>query len=182
MDTSEQFPQPSAAPAPQKQKGNKKGSVVAIIILSVLLAGAVGTLAWLYTTNKITFAVATQEAKDGKSVCQSFIGQYNESFKKTSLEEYTQSLKQASDKAKAADSNNADPTCVYMQFSYASFTKDIDETKRLAAILTTLANQGAYLTGQLANPQGIEAIQSTAKQLEAADAPLPSNETVQGNG
>lgn len=183
MDTSEQFPQTSVAPAPQKQKGGNKGLVIAVILLSVLLAGAIGTLAWLYTTNKISFAVATQESKEGKSVCQGLIPQYNEGVNSSSVEDSAQLLKQSAEKAKAADPNGNDPTCVYIQFSYASTTQNVAEVKRLAAALRSLANQGAYITGQLANPQGIESIERTAEILEHAnEEPKPSNDTVQGNG
>lgn len=182
MDTSTQFPQTSASPETPKQKGSNKGVALAIIILSLLLAAALALLGWLYATNKIHFIVANQPGADGASLCQDVIAQYNAGFNEADLDAYTDSLRTAAEKARAADPNTSDPNCTYMQFSYAAFAKDLDETKRLASALRSLADQGAYITGELANPQSILAIENTVKQLENVNNPAPADDTVEGNG
>lgn len=184
MDTTENLPSVGQVqvPEPPKQK-SRKPLVVTIIILAVLLIALLGTAAGLYSAGKLSFSMTARTVADAQTgLCQNIIPSYNAGFKTTGAGEYEKSLKQAAERAKEADPANSDPTCVYMQFTSATVAQDIDEIKRLSGILEGLANKGAYITGELANPQGIESIKNTAQQLEDIDNPTPSDPTVQGNG
>ncbi len=180
MNDTPRFPE-TAQPQLAPQKSRKK-LVLTIIALSILLLGTWAAAAWLVSSGKVTvWETKAPVANSDGNLCQNLIAGYNKVFIEADESEFTNTLKQTADKAKAADPNESDPTCVYMRYTNASMTENNEEALRLANVLKALASQGAYMTAELANPQGIDAIMYTVQPEEATPAST-NDEAVKGEG
>jgi len=154
-------------------KGN--GLVLAIVI--ALVVGAVATLFVLGMSKDSKEAASV----NSNGLCAGVIANYNSAFTQTSTEAHGSKLAESAKAAAAISDNQTDPNCVYIQFTHAAYTKNIDDTTKFTNLLQSLAGQGKYITGQLANPLGIEAIKQNAATITSPDS-IDANSSIKGNG
>jgi|GEM_PF-3964296 len=157
-----------------------KGNSLPIVIVSVVLVLLIGSLAALSISGylKVGQDVATSN-KGG--LCAALISDYNSAFTQTSADAYGSKLASSAKAAAAINNNQSDPNCVYMQFTNAMYTTNVDDTAKFAAVLKTLANEGKYITGQLDNPLSMKAIQENATLITSPDDISPTS-SLKGNG
>jgi len=159
---------------------SSRGNSVPVVILTVVLVLVVGSVAALFFSGflKVGSAVAST-GKEG--LCKSIIADYNSAFTETSIENYASKLASSAKAAAAVNDNQSDANCVYIQFSNAAYTKNVADTTKFANVLKSLAEKDEYVTGELANPLSIKAIEQNAATVTSPDS-INSTSSIKGNG
>lgn len=140
-----------------------KGTLILSAVVVVLVLGiGVGLLTGFV---KVSMPGAAP-VNAGTGPCKALITDYNKAFTTADGDAYTTILKDTAEKAAAAPGGDKDPNCVYMRFTNAVATQNIDEVQKFSDMLKELADTGHYITGELANVQGIDSITSTAKGMK----------------
>jgi len=135
--------------------------VLLVIVLILLISGFVTAYALGYL--RIVNPAASVSSNGG--LCGSLIADYNKAFETSNGDVYKTTISNAARNAEEIDGNESDPNCVYIRYTNAIISSSKDDATRFANILADLAEQDKYLTGELANPQGIEGILNSAKAL-----------------
>jgi flagellar basal body-associated protein FliL len=157
-------------------RGTRRTTVIAIIILSILVVG----FAALYAM--AAFGGSKSPVSFNKSgVCSDIIADYNASFEQADIEKYSQKLADSAKAASAINNNESDANCVYIQFTNAANTRNSSEVTKYVGILKSLASEGEYVTGQLANPLNISAIELKANAVTDGTG-TDTNAGTGGNG
>jgi len=159
---------------------SSRGNSVPLVIVTVVLVLVIGSLAALFLSGflKVGSTVAST-SKDG--LCKSVIADYNSAFTETSIEKYSSKLADSAKAAAAINDNQSDANCVFIQFSHAAYTKNVADTTKFSNLLKSLASEGKYVTGELANPLGLKAIEQNAATVISPDN-INSNSSIKGNG
>jgi len=118
---------------------------------------------------------------NNSGLCANIISDYNSAFTQTTAEAHASKLANSAKAAAAIEDNQTDPNCVFIQFTNAAYLKNVDDTAKFANILNSLASDGKYITGQLANPLGVEAIKQNAAAIVTPND-INSSSSIQGNG
>jgi hypothetical protein len=160
----------------QSSKGNSLPVVIGIVLFVLVIGG----IAALFFTGYLKVGPNVASSNQG-GLCESLISDYNSAFTETSVDNYASKLASAAKGAAAISDNQSDPNCVFMQFTNAAYTKNVNDTRTFADTLKSLANDGKYVTGQLANPLGIKAIEQNAAVVTSPDN-INSNSSIKGNG
>lgn len=140
-----------------------KGTLILSVVVAVLVLG-VGT-GLLTGFLKVSLPGAAP-VNAGTGPCKALIADYNKAFTTADGDAYTTILKDTAEKAAAASGGDKDPNCVYMRFTNAVAMQNVDEVQKFSDTLKELADSGHYITGELANVQGIDSITSTAKAMK----------------
>jgi len=154
-----------------------KGKGLVAVIVLALVVGAGATLFVLGMSKDSKDAVSV----NGNGLCEGVIANYNSAFTQTSIEGHASKLAESAKSAAAISDNQTDANCVYIQFTNAAYTKNVDDTTKFANLLQSLSNEDKYITGQLANPLGIEAIKQNAATVTSPDN-IDSTSSIKGNG
>jgi len=159
---------------------SSRGNSVPVVILTIVLVLVVGSVAALFFSGflKVGSTVAST-SKDG--LCKSVIAEYNSAFTETSIEKYASKLANSAKSAAAINDNQSDANCVFIQFSQAAYIKNVADTTKFANLLKSLATEGKYVTGELANPLGLKAIEQNAATVTSPDD-INSTSSIKGNG
>lgn len=174
-----------------------KGTLILSAVVAVLVLGLGAGLLTGFVKVGVPGAAPVNA---GTGPCKAFIADYNKAFSAGDSDTYTTILKETAEKAAAASGGDKDPNCVYMRFTNAVATQNIDEVQKFSDTLKELADSGHYITGELANVQGIDSITGTAKgmrsgqeqaetqqqaeagQTEQTEQPEQNSGVVEGNG
>jgi len=154
-----------------------KGKGLVAVIVLALVVGAGATLFVLGMSKDSKDAVSV----NGNGLCEGVIANYNSAFTQTSIEGHASKLAESAKAAAAISDNQTDANCVYIQFTNAAYTKNVDDTTKYANLLQSLSNEDKYITGQVANPLGIEAIKQNAATVTSPDN-IDATSSIKGNG
>jgi len=154
-----------------------KGNGLVITVVLALVVGAVATLFVLGMSKE------NQNTANNSSngLCDGLVTEYNTAFTQNSVDGYAAKLANSAKAAAAVKDNQTDPNCVFIQFTNAMYTTNVDDTAKFAATLKTLASEGKYITGQLGNPLSLKAIEENATLITAPDSISPTS-SLKGNG
>ena len=153
-------------------EGKNLPAVILATVLVLILAGG----AALFATGFLKVGEHTASSTQS-GLCKDIIPKYNSAFTKSG-DEYGKTLAEAAKSASEVKDNQTDPNCVYIQFANAGFASNVGDANKFADILASLSKEGKYMTGELANPQGIEVIQKTVDSLKSIESGASSG----GNG
>jgi hypothetical protein len=157
-------------------QGNVLPTVVAIVAL-VLVAGGVGVL---LMTGMLKFNSGETVAQQS-GICEDAIAIQNSAYSASSADEYASKLSESAKAASEVSGNQSDPNCVFIQFTNALFTKDVQNVDKLSKQLRALYDDGKYITGELTYPLGIKDIENAAKTI-VTPAGDDTSAGAQGNG
>ena len=138
---------------------NLPAVILATVLVLILAGGAV-----LFATGFLKVGEYTASTAQS-GLCKDVISKYNSAFTKSG-DEYGKTLAEAAKSASEVKDNQTDANCVYIQFTNAAFIANISDAAKFADTLTALSKEGKFITGELANPQGIEVIQKTVDSLK----------------
>ncbi|MFZ1301014.1 MAG: hypothetical protein WAQ27_00305 [Candidatus Microsaccharimonas sp.] len=155
------------------------GKGLPVILITSILVLVIGGFITLFLTGFIKVGSYSVAAQSG--LCHSLIEDYNSAFTQPNADAYA--LKLSSNARKAADTegNQGDPNCVYIQFTNAVYLKNTADATKFSDLLVSLSKDDKYITGELANPLGLDAIQTTTKALSSPIDTEPKT-SAQGNG
>jgi flagellar basal body-associated protein FliL len=143
---------------------NTDGKIRPIIIVGIVAAAVLVAVGVLLATG--TFKTQKGVVTIGKTnLCQDLIKGYNNAFTQTEAGAYANQLRESANAAAAVTNNQSDANCVYMQFTNALYTRNNADITKFATVLVSLSEDGKYVTGQLSNPLGINAIKATASSV-----------------
>ena len=157
-------------------EGKNLPAVILATVLVLILAGG----AALFATGFLKVGQFAANTNQG-GLCKDLISEYNNTFTQTSAEDYTKKLATSAKSASEIKDNQTDPNCVFIQFTNAGFTSNANDATKFADILKSLSKEGKYITGELANPLGINAIEKSANELKSATG-TDGASTGKGNG
>jgi flagellar basal body-associated protein FliL len=157
-------------------KQNKLTGIVVAILIVVLI----GSIAAAYATGYVKVGQNVATVNKG-GLCEDTISTYNSAFTQTDVQTYASKLADSAKAAAAVSDNESDPNCVYMQFTNAVNVRNSSDATKFAGLLESLASEGKYITGQLANPLGIDAIKVNAAAVTTSTGET-TNPNIDGNG
>jgi flagellar basal body-associated protein FliL len=156
------------------------GKALPIVIAVVLLVIIAGGAAALFFSGSVKVGPSVASS-NSNGLCDGIIANYNSAFTETSVENHASKLADSAKAAAAVNNNQTDPNCVYIQFTNALYTKNVAETTKFLNQLKALSNDGKYITGELANPLGIKAIEQNAAAVVSPND-INSTSSIKGNG
>ena len=154
-----------------------KGNGLIVTVVLALIVGAVATLFVLGMSKENQ----NTASKNSNGLCEGLIAEYNTAFTQTSAEAYAEKLANSAKAASAINDNQTDANCVFIQFTNAMYTNNVEDTGKFAAVLKALSNEGKYITGQLGNPLSMKAIEDNATLITSPDSISPTS-SLKGNG
>jgi len=158
---------------------SKKIKVGLLIAVPVVLIGA-GV--WFFANGYVKVGSPASIANQSEGKCGSLIGRYNEAYGVDNRDASADIIKESAAAAAKIEGNESDPNCVFIRYTAAYTTRNVAESNRLAGIIKELSENGKYITGRFANPQGVNTIVESAKFLEQNNPESSETPTNQGNG
>ena len=157
-------------------KHSHRPVVITILILSILVIAFAALFAFA------AFGDSKSPVSFKKTgVCKDVIANYNASFAESDYDSYSSKLADSAKAAAAINNNESDANCAYIQLTNAVNVRNRADVSKYLNILKSLAANGEYITGELANPQGIATIELNAKSVSDG-ASGDSNGRTGGNG
>ncbi len=149
-------------------------AAIGIALLVVVVA-----IVWMASSGRMTVSLKGGAIDTKNKVCSSeLIAEYNTAFSAESQEQYIQRLSDAVGKVGELKDTDSDPNCVYIQYTHYVEQEDIERAKERLTRLKSLAEQGVYMTGELANPRGLVSMEQALTTLEALkDGPSDTSQS-----
>ncbi|MDB5163307.1 MAG: hypothetical protein JWO54_404 [Candidatus Saccharibacteria bacterium] len=160
----------------QSTRGISRPIVIGIVLAVLIIGGLVALFA--SGVLKVSPNIASS---NNAGLCKDIIGKYNTAFTQTSADAYGSILADSAKAAATINNNQADPNCVFIQFTNAMYTQNVSDTGKFAGVLKDLSKEGKYITGQLDNPLSLKAIEENAQLITSPDSVSP-NSSLKGNG
>jgi len=154
----------------------KKLSAQKLILITFVTVGVLGAGFILSDRLVVSLKNPGEVGVANNKVCSSkLLAEYNTTFSAESREQYTERLGNVASKVSELKDASNDPNCVYIQYTNYLEQKDIDKARERLDVLKKLAKQDAYITGELANPEGLESAEQTLSILEASKDKQPGS-------